>query len=237
MKEVLPLLNIDSEVLRKVIDWCEHHKNDQEPEKEEESKDGERKQKQIVKLEGWDEEFMSTINYINEQGQSILFDIIIAANYLHIICGEKKARKAMSKIDLRQVPGIDRATIKKSKNILFVINNPDVYKIPATETHIIFGAAKMEDLSQNAQMEAASKFTAKADPPQSKSTKKKQDLNTIEEVAMPEDEVDEEINDDGLDAKDIELVMSQANVNKSRAIKALRNSGNDVVKSITKITI
>ena len=37
-----------------------------------------------VKLEGWDEEFMSTINYINEQGQSILFDIIIAANYLHI---------------------------------------------------------------------------------------------------------------------------------------------------------
>ena len=37
-----------------------------------------------MKLEGWDEEFMSTINYINEQDQSILFDIIIAANYLHI---------------------------------------------------------------------------------------------------------------------------------------------------------
>ena len=51
---------------------------------EEESKDGERKQKQIVKLEGWDEEFMSTINYLNEQGQLILFDVIIAANYLHI---------------------------------------------------------------------------------------------------------------------------------------------------------
>ena len=149
-----------------------------------------------MKLEGWDEEFMSTINYIIEQGQSILFDIIIAANYLHIICGEKKARKVMSKIDLRQVPGIVRATIKKSKNTLFVISDPDVYKIPATETHIIFGAAKMEDLFQNAQMEAASKFTTKADPPQSKSTKKKQDLNTIEEVAMPQDDVDEEMNDD-----------------------------------------
>ena len=84
VKEVLPLSNIDSEVLRKVIDWCEQHKNDPEPEKEEDNKDGERKQKQIIKLEGWDEEFMSTINYINEQGQSILFDIIIAANYLHI---------------------------------------------------------------------------------------------------------------------------------------------------------
>ena len=84
VKEVLPLPNIDSEVLRKVIDWCEQHKNDPEPEKEEESKDGERKQKQIVKLEGWDEEFMSTINYINKQGPSITLDIIIAANYLHV---------------------------------------------------------------------------------------------------------------------------------------------------------
>jgi len=82
VKEVLPLSNIDSEVLRKIIHWCVQQKNDPEPEKEEESKDGE--QKQIVKLERWDEEFMSTINYINEQRQSILFDIIIAANYFPI---------------------------------------------------------------------------------------------------------------------------------------------------------
>ena len=37
VKEVLPLPNIDSEVSRKVVDWCEQHKNDPEPEKEEES--------------------------------------------------------------------------------------------------------------------------------------------------------------------------------------------------------
>ena len=43
--------------------------------------------------------------------------------------------------------------------------------------------------------------------------------------------------DKDLDAKDIELVMSQANVNKSRAIKALRNSGNDIVNAIMKLTI
>ena len=70
VKEVLPFPNIDSEVLKKVIDWCEQHKNDPEPEKEKESKDGERKQKQIVKLEGWGEEFMGTINYINQQDKA-----------------------------------------------------------------------------------------------------------------------------------------------------------------------
>merc|ERR1712193_150812 len=42
--------------------------------------------------------------------------------------GEKKARKIMSKLGLKQVTGVSRVTIRKSKNILFVINKPDVYK-------------------------------------------------------------------------------------------------------------
>merc|ERR1712004_501356 len=44
--------------------------------------------------------------------------------------GEKKARKIMSKLGLKQVAGVSRVTIRKSKNILFVINKPDVYKNP-----------------------------------------------------------------------------------------------------------
>ena len=39
--------------------------------------------------------------------------------------------------------GINRVTIKKSKNILFVINKPDVYKSPASDTFIVFGEAKV----------------------------------------------------------------------------------------------
>merc|ERR1711973_453926 len=79
--------------------------------------------------------------------------------------GEKKARKIMSKLGLKQVAGVTRVTIRKSKNILFVIQKPDVYKNPASDTYIVFGEAKIEDLSQQAQMEAASKFN-KVDVPQ-----------------------------------------------------------------------
>merc|ERR1712014_263808 len=79
--------------------------------------------------------------------------------------GEKKARKIMSKLGLKQVAGVSRVTIRKSKNILFVINKPDVYKNPASDTYIVFGEAKIEDLSQQAQMEAAQKFN-KVDVPQ-----------------------------------------------------------------------
>ena len=42
-------------------------------------------------------------------------------------------------------PGITRVTIKKSKNILFVINKPDVYKSPASDTFIVFGEAKVRE--------------------------------------------------------------------------------------------
>ena len=51
--------------------------------------------------------------------------------------------QAMSKLGLRQVTGVTRVTIRKSKNILFVITKPDVYKSPASDTYIVFGEAKV----------------------------------------------------------------------------------------------
>jgi hypothetical protein len=60
---------------------------------------------------------------------------------------------------------VSRVTIRKSKNILFVIQKPDVYKNPASDTYIVFGEAKIEDLSQTAQMEAAQKFKVGAHDP------------------------------------------------------------------------
>merc|ERR1712127_426371 len=73
---------------------------------------------------------------------------------------EKKSRKAMQKLGMKPVPGIMRVTVKKSKNILFVISKPDVFKSPASDTFIIFGEAKIEDLSAQAQTAAAEQFKA-----------------------------------------------------------------------------
>ena len=64
----------------------------------------------------------------------------------------------MAKLGLRPIPGILRVTIRKSKNILFVIQKPDVFKSPASDTYIVFGEAKIEDLSQRAQIAAANQF-------------------------------------------------------------------------------
>merc|ERR1712193_353865 len=114
--------------------------------------------------------------------------------------GEKKARKIMSKLGLKQITGVSRVTIRKSKNILFVIQKPDVYKNPASDTYIVFGEAKIEDLSQQAQMEAASKFN-KVDVPQA-------DAAAGPAPILEEDEEDGEVDTEGVEDKDIELVMS-----------------------------
>merc|ERR1712001_692895 len=71
---------------------------------------------------------------------------------------EKKARKAMQKLGMKPVPGIVRVTVKKAKNILFVINKPDVFKSPASDTYIIFGEAKIEDINSQQQVAAAEQF-------------------------------------------------------------------------------
>jgi len=145
--------------------------------------------------------------------------------------GEKKARKIMSKLGLKPVQGVNRVTIRKSKNILFVINNPDVYKNPHSDTYIIFGEAKIEDLSQQAQLAAAEKF--KGPEPSAGAI----DSSTNATVAPIAEEDEEEVDETGVDEKDIELVMSQANVSRTRAIRALKNNSNDIVNAIMELTM
>lgn len=60
--------------------------------------------------------------------------------------GEKKARKAIIKLGMKLIPGVERVTLKKSKNMMFEITKPDVYKNPTSDSYIIFGEAKVVDL-------------------------------------------------------------------------------------------
>uniref|UniRef100_A0A4W5NQ89 NAC-A/B domain-containing protein n=1 Tax=Hucho hucho TaxID=62062 RepID=A0A4W5NQ89_9TELE len=138
--------------------------------------------------------------------------------------------QAMSKLGLRQVTGVTRVTIRKSKNILFVITKPDVYKSPASDTYIVFGEAKIEDLSQQAQLAAAEKFKVQGEA-----------VSNIQEntqtPTVQEESEEEEVDETGVEVKDIELVMSQANVSRAKAVRALKNNNNDIVNAIMELTM
>merc|ERR1719502_2476027 len=101
---------------------------------------------------------------------------------------------------LKHVPGIVRITMKKSRNILFVISKPDVYKSPVSDTYIVFGEAKIEDLSAQAQASAAQQFASPADGAEAAAPVA--DAPKIEEMDDDGDDVDET----GIEAKDVELV-------------------------------
>ncbi|KAF2499608.1 nascent polypeptide-associated complex, alpha subunit [Lophium mytilinum] len=130
---------------------------------------------------------------------------------------EKKARKAIAKLGLKHVEGITRVTLRRPKNILFVINQPDVYKSPTSNTWIIFGEAKIEDLNSQAQASAA------------------QQLAQAE--AQGHDHSGHDHDHDHGKGKDIELVMQQASVSRKKAVKALKENDNDIVNSIMALSI
>merc|ERR1712031_40024 len=143
---------------------------------------------------------------------------------------EKKSRKAMQKLGMKPVTGIMRVTVKKSKNILFVISKPDVFKSPASDTYIIFGEAKIEDLSAQAQTAAAEQFKAPQLP-------KLEMARIAEKPEIEELDEDGEVDESGVEPKDIELVMSQAGVSRGKAVSALKKNQGDIVNAIMELTM
>ncbi|KAK1149815.1 GAL4 enhancer protein [Aspergillus melleus] len=128
--------------------------------------------------------------------------------------------------------------------ILFVINQPDVYRSPSSNTWIIFGEAKIEDLNSQAQASAAQQLAAAeaAAGGEHAGHDHEHDLGTAKapetEAKKDEEEDDgEAVDESGLEAKDIELVMAQANVSRKKAVKALRENDNDIVNSIMALSI
>jgi len=71
--QAIPIPNVNEAVLRKVIEWCDHHKGDPIPVADEDSDS----RKKSTDIEEWDQKFMQV-------DQEMLFEIILAANYLDI---------------------------------------------------------------------------------------------------------------------------------------------------------
>jgi len=152
---------------------------------------------------------------------------------------EKKARKAVQKLGLKPVTGIVRVTIKKAKNILFVISKPDIYKSPASDTYVIFGEAKIEDINAQTQAAAADQFKGPeaGAPPAGSAPTAAAPAAAAPAAAAPaaEEDANETVDETGLDADEINTIMTQANVSRAKAVKALRKNKN-IVDAILELT-
>ncbi|WFD44499.1 GAL4 enhancer protein [Malassezia psittaci] len=156
---------------------------------------------------------------------------------------ERKSRKALQNIGLKQVAGIKRVTLRRPRGHLYVVSNPDVYKSSVSDVYIIFGEVKNEDMSAFAQAQAAQQLLqaeaqekgagGDADAPQFNAA----DLASSKKVQQEEEEEDDSpIDESGVDAKDIDLVMEQVSVSRRKAVKALKESDGDLINAIMSLS-
>jgi S-phase kinase-associated protein 1 len=72
-QEVVPLPNVNSTILKKVVQWAQYHKDDPPPPGDEE----ENRERRTDDISQWDQDFLKV-------DQGTLFELIQAANYLDI---------------------------------------------------------------------------------------------------------------------------------------------------------
>lgn len=152
----------------------------------------------------------------------------------------KRYAKAMAKLGLKPEPNVFRVSIRKGRAQNLSINKPEVYRFPNTYTFVIFGEIVGDDMMMGAQDEAAkaAATAVTAGSSASSSGAKKQDAKPAATTsAAAEGDDDEEVDAGDLGEKEIKLVMSQANVSRGKAIKALKNNKGDIVNTIMELTM
>lgn len=148
---------------------------------------------------------------------------------------EKKARKVFSKMNMKRVEGILRVAIRRGK-VIFAIDAPEVYKIVGSDQYVVFGEARAQDpiwhsQAYAAQQQAAAEHQAQLNIQRSADSTGKDTGNIVVEEEQGEEGAE------GLDEKDIEMVMDQANVSRNAAIRGLKKNNNDIVNAIMELTM
>lgn len=119
-----------------------------------------------------------------------------------------------------------------------MIANPEVYK--SDNTYVIVGEIKVEDQSQLAQRAAAQRYQqqkASHEIPSLETAEKTPAASSSSSAPAAAAEENETVDETGVEAKDIEVVMQQANVTRAKAVRALKKTNNDIVNAIMELTM
>ena len=139
---------------------------------------------------------------------------------------EKKVRKALSKLGMVKVDGVNRVTMKQKDNYILCVKDPEVYSSPQNaNTFIIFGELTFDDPEKKLSQETIAQM--KKEGEKLKTVTEKKEEPKVEVV--PEGE---ELSEEGLDKESIETVMNEGKCSRQAAIKALREHNGDPVEAL-----
>jgi len=148
---------------------------------------------------------------------------------------EKKVRKAMEKLNLKPVENVALVTMRRNPGAQIIsIPNPQVYKASGgqgSETYLIYG--KIGDADDKTKTAGAA---APALPnPNGLIPDEDDDVPALS--SSSEAPASTTGGASSFSDKDIQLVMSQANVDREKAAAALKRNDGDIVNAIMELTM
>ena len=140
--------------------------------------------------------------------------------------GEKKIKKALLKLGLNKIDGVNRVTIRQKDNYILLVKDPEVYVSKESDnSYVIFGEITVDDPDKP---KAASEISNLAQGPEIKSQTQDKPVNIVEDDDTPESE-------EGVDADSIDMVIAETKVSRNKAIRALKKNNFDVVNAILEL--
>ena len=140
--------------------------------------------------------------------------------------GEKKCRKSLLKLGMKQLNGITRVTLRKRDGLIFVINDPEVLKSGSNESsYAIFGELKLEDPNNRLTKSEADKFKEQTASVKAATAAPAKKDDSAEDDGVP-------LSEEGLTPNHIDMVMQHAGCKRNAAIKALRETKDDMVTAV-----
>ncbi|VFQ72603.1 unnamed protein product [Cuscuta campestris] len=145
---------------------------------------------------------------------------------------ERKTLKAMLKLGMKPVSDVvTRVAIKRSKNEFFIMSKPDVYKSTTSDRYVIIGEGREAKFGYpNPPLKSQVAHLVKLAGMVSDINKPK----IISEASARVEE--EEVDETRIKPRDVELVMSQLGVSRSKAVRALKSHDGDIVNAIFELT-
>ena len=142
---------------------------------------------------------------------------------------EKKVRKALSKLGMVKVEGVNRVTMKQKDSYILFVKEPEVFSSPQNpNSFIIFGEITFEDHEKKLTQDTIEQLKKEGEKLRTVTEKKEEPKVEV----VPEGE---ELNEEGLEKEAIETVMNEGKCSRQAAIKALRAHNGDPVEALLEV--
>jgi nascent polypeptide-associated complex subunit alpha len=147
---------------------------------------------------------------------------------------DKKNKKAFLKSGLKEFPGVEKVSIQTASKIALAIEDPEVFR--SGDTFVIFGLPRVEDAKSQQTRDVLQNILSQQGLTPEATAGEEQAAASAASTTATTGAEEEEVDAEGIQEKDIEVVMKEANVSRAKAIKAIKANKGDVVDAVVSLS-